>query len=222
MTNYSNIHDSQQQQTNKMTIPQDSNLYFNNSSNLIQNQQTPILQNLFNTLKHQYPLLPPAYIYTLLAQQQQQPHVDSTYCQFKLSNKQQQQEQQSKPSLQQPSTNFSIENIFDTKKDKSISSPVIISKPVDLPNDKSSKCCDHKEELYLLRQNVYKMLYKNLPNVLLAFNLLNDPFSPQIDCILQSLLLYNQENESGENHSFEIKNFFNQYPFSKPSFSTTI
>ena len=178
--------------------------------------------------------MPPNYIYSLLvAQQQQHPTNETSFQnnQFDVHNKPAQKTVISPTPLptqpaQQLTNNkhmFSIENLFtpSSKEDiPEISKPTIIK--MNLTNE-TTKCCDHKEELYLLRQNVYKMLYKNLPSVLLAFNLLNDPLSPQIDCILQSLLVYNQENSDRFNNckELEIKNFFNQYSFNRTLFSTT-
>ena len=234
LNNNSNI----KQSTDIQSVIQQQS-YFNPVHNLP--QQSPALQNLYNTLKIQYPLFPPSYIYSLLSLQQ--PHnasisndsstIPQKSQQFETQTLPQHQhqhyQQQTKPPSTKNTNMFSIENLFTSKNyiDKSvISNPDVVKiNNSGIHGVTNGKCCDHKEELFMLRKNVYTMLYKNLPNVLLAFNLLNDPLSPQIDCILESLLGYNQDTRrfdtEPKDNLIEINKFLNQPSLNRPLFSTT-
>jgi hypothetical protein len=253
-TNDINKSNNQPMQSHQMATNQIKNndLVYNSNYNITQNteitsaiqhqsyfnplqnspQQSPTLQNLYNSLKLQYPLFPPSYIYSLLSLQHPQNSniVNDSSANYPKSQFDSQKWPQ--PQQQQTTKNtnmFSIENLFPSK--SNVDKPVISNpETIKLNNTPgipvtTSKCCDHKEELFMLRKNVYTMLYKNLPNVLLAFNLLNDPLSPQIDCILESLLGYNQETRRFENepkeNTVEINKCLNQYSLNRPLFSTT-
>lgn len=210
-------------------IQQQHPFYFSTNPQIQNNSTQPNLQNLYNTLKLQYPLFPPSYINSLFALQQPQPNSNEPVYQ----NNQLSEPQVQPANLLSKNTNmFSIENLFTSTKNEAEKPVISKPEPIKINNSvytaSSSKCCDHKEELFMLRKNVYKMLYKNLPNVLLAFNLVNDPLSPQIDRILQSLLCYTQETDDrfdkfSKENTLDMSKFFNQYSLgvNRPIFSTT-